>query len=319
MFLLSEYLLASGLAFNWVVSKNNVYQGSDAQGWCIGFAKNRDNFSVLEQSAMLGIAKNDGISAAFPKGYTWGESSLTVDDKMFLLSVQELADYVANYDGPALKTSFLTPGLSASSWLLRTPCWAGEHTTIFVSSIVLKHGNLVLSSKSSGNKASRPAFNLNLDSILYTSTAIRSKWDANVDDRLFAVNTVTNIPDWKITLKDSSRNFSASPSTTKLRANESLTVTYSGAKTGDNEYVSAMIVDENGDVLYYGRIAQNSESGSATITIPSEMATGTYTLKVFSEQYNGDYKTDYASDFVNIDFTFEQENEVKEVIRRWNL
>ena len=45
MFLLSEYLLASDLAFNWVVSKNNVYQASDAQGWCIGFAKNRDNFS----------------------------------------------------------------------------------------------------------------------------------------------------------------------------------------------------------------------------------------------------------------------------------
>ena len=301
MFLLSEYLLASGLAFNWVVSKNNVYQGSDAQGWCIGFAKNSDNFSVLEQSAMLGIAKNDGISAAFPKGYTWGESSLTVDDKMFLLSVQELADYVANYDGPALKTSFLTPGLSANDWLLRTPCWAGEQTTSFVGSIVLKHGNLVLSSKASGNKASRPAFNLNLDSILYTSTAIRSKWDANVDDRLFAVNTVTNIPDWKLTLKDSSRNFSASPSTTKLRANESLTITYSGAKTGDNEYVSAMIVDENGDVLYYGRIAQNSESGTATITIPSEMATGNYKLKVFSEQYNGDYKTDYGSKFVNID------------------
>ena len=301
MFLLSEYLLASDLAFNWVVSKNNVYQGSDAQGWCIGFAKNRDNFSVLEQSAMLGIAKNDGISAAFPKGYTWGESSLTVDDKMFLLSVQELADYVANYDGSALKTSFLTPGLSASSWLLRTPCWAGEQTNSFVSTINLKHGNLELGSKSSGNKASRPAFNLNLDSILYTSTATRSKWDANVDDRLFEVNIVMNIPEWRITLKDSSRNFSASPSTTKLRANESLTITYSGAKTGDNEYVSAMIVDENGDVLYYGRIAQNSESGTATITIPSEMVTGNYKLKVFSEQCNGDYKTDYGSKFVNID------------------
>ena len=301
MFLLSEYLLASDVVFNWSSPKKNVYQGSDAQGWCIGFAKNRDNFSVLEQSAMLGIAKNDGISAAFPKGYTWGESSLTVDDKMFLLSVQELADYVANYDGSALKTSFLTPGLSASSWLLRTPCWAGEQTNSFVSTINLKHGNLELGSKSSGNKASRPAFNLNLDSILYTSTATRSKWDANVDDRLFEVNIVMNIPEWRITLKDSSRNFSASASTTKLRANESLTITYSGAKTGDNEYVSAMIVDENDDVLYYGRIAQNSESGTATVTIPSEMATGTYTLKVFSEQCNGDYKTDYGSKFVNID------------------
>ena len=62
-----------------------------------------------------------------------------------------------------------------------------------------------------------------------------------------------------------------------------------------------MIVDENDDVLYYGRIAHNSESGIATVTIPSEMATGNYKLKVYSEQCNGDYKTDYASGFVNID------------------
>lgn len=111
----------------------------------------------------------------------------------------------------------------------------------------------------------------------------------------------TNSADWKLTLKDSSRYFNASVSTKKIRANESLTIRYSGAKAGNNEYVSAMIVDENDDVLYYGRIAQNSESGTATITIPSEMATGNYKLKVFSEQYNGDYKTDYASNFENID------------------
>lgn len=44
-------------------------------------------------------------------------------------------------------------------------------------------------------------------------------------------------------------------------------------------------------------------SGTASVTIPSDLAAGSYTLKVFSEQYNGDKKTDYASDFVNIPLT----------------
>ena len=107
MFLLSEYLLASDLAFNGDGGTENKYQGSEVQKWCIDFAKNLNNFSTLEQGAMLGITKNDGVPTAFHRDiYTWGESSLSVNDKMFLLSVQEVADYVANYDGPTLDTSF---------------------------------------------------------------------------------------------------------------------------------------------------------------------------------------------------------------------
>lgn len=301
MFLLSEYLLASDVVFNWSSPKKNVYQGSDAQGWCIGFAKNMDNFSVLEQSAMLGVAKNDNATSSL-FGRHFGESSLIINDKMFFLSAEELANYVANFEyANGMSASYLPPSIDKGIWWLRSP-WFFPNSSHDKSSVgsVSDYGGIVASLQYNPRSA-RPAFNLNLDSILYTSTAIRSKWDANVDDRLFAVNTVMNIPEWRITLKDTSRNFSASASTTKLRANESLTITYSGAKTGNNEYVSAMIVDENDDVLYYGRIAQNSESGTATVTIPSEMATGTYTLKVFSEQCNGDYKTDYGSKFVNID------------------
>ena len=174
MFLLSEYLLASDLAFNWVVSKNNVYQGSDAQGWCIGFAKNRDNFSVLEQSAMLGIAKNDGISAAFPKGYTWGESSLTVDDKMFLLSVQEVGDYVANFDGPALDTSFLIPGFSAKYWWLRTPALLNGDKNNFVAAYHFDYGFIGDIPIYRKEGASRPAFNLDSNNVLILLSFSRS-------------------------------------------------------------------------------------------------------------------------------------------------
>ena len=301
MFLLSEYLLASGLRFNGNGGTENKYQGSEVQKWCIDFANNSNNFSTLEQGAMLGITKKDEVTTAFPREYyIWGDSSLSVNDKMFLLSVQEVGDYVANYDGPALDASFLIPGSSATYWLLRTPALLKGDKNNFVAEYHFDYGSIGHTLIYRKEGASRPAFNLDSNNILFTSTAENGKLDEHVDDNLTTVNTTSN-PDWKITLKDSSRNFSASPSTTKIRANESLTITYSGAKTGNNEYVSAMIVDENDDVLYYGRIAQNSESGSATITIPSEMATGNYKLKVFSEQYNGDYKTDYASDFVNID------------------
>ena len=301
MFLLSEYLLASGLRFNGNGGTENKYQGSEVQKWCIDFANNSNNFSTLEQGAMLGITKKDEVTTAFPREYyIWGDSSLSVNDKMFLLSVQEVGDYVANFDGPALDASFLIPGSSATYWLLRTPALLKGDKNNFVAEYHFDYGSIGNTLIYRKEGASRPAFNLDSNNILFTSTAENGKLDEHVDDNLTTVNTTSN-PDWKLTLKDSSRNFSASASTTKLRANESLTITYSGAKTGNNEYVSAMIVDENDDVLYYGRIAQNSESGTARITIPSEMATGNYKLKVFSEQYNGDYKTDYASNFVNID------------------
>ena len=80
-----------------------------------------------------------------------------------------------------------------------------------------------------------------------------------------------------------------------------LQISYSGAQTGDNEYVSVLLCDNNDNILYYGNIAQNSASGTATLDIPSGLAVGNYTLKVFSEQCNGDYKTDYASAFQDID------------------
>ena len=287
MFLLSEYLFRKRS-----FGSNNTWQNSYVQQWCKGFASDQSNFSLAEQSAMLGVAKTDSDVNYF--NISWGESSLTVDDKMFFLSVRELADYVGNYyRAPELVATF--EGGNSDNWWLRSPS-VGNTTS---AGLVTNIGSVnIYSIKSS--LAARPAFNLNSNNVLFTSTAVNGKYDNAIDSSFTPVGT-TNSADWKLTLKDSSRYFNASVSTKKIRANESLTIDYSGAKIGDNEYVSAMIVDENDDVLYYGRIAHNSESGIATVTIPSEMATGNYKLKVYSEQCNGDYKTDYASGFVNID------------------
>ena len=147
----------------------------------------------------------------------------------------------------------------------------------------------------------RPAFKLNLNSVLFASAAVGGKPDGGL----------TPIPEysgseWKLTLLDSSRNFAVTEKAVSAAPDDTVTLNYSGATTGKNEYISVIIADNNG-AQYYGRVAQPTEAtGTVEIKIPSDIAPGSYTLKIFSEQYNGDYKTDYASKFTDISLTVEK-------------
>lgn len=144
----------------------------------------------------------------------------------------------------------------------------------------------------------RPAFNLNLNSVLFTSAAVGGKPDGG----LTPISEYTG-NEWKLTLLDNSRNFAVTETTASGTPGDPLTLHYSGATTGTNEYISVILADNSG-AKYYGRVAQPTEAtGTVEIEIPSDLAPGSYTLKVFSEQYNGDRKTDYASNFTNIALT----------------
>lgn len=191
------------------------------------------------------------------------------------------------------------PNWVTSSWYLRSP---GSKT--FYVAIVSSDGSVQYSGasirKKNNHRTVRPAFNLNLNAVLFTSAAVGGK-----PDGFKAVPEYTG-NEWKLTIKDSSRKIYASAAKTNLKAGESLSVEYFGAiNIGENEYISAMIADSAGNILYYGHVAHNnqSQSGTANITVPSDLADGSYTLKLFSEQCNGDYKTDYAGEFRNISFT----------------
>ena len=286
MFLLSEYLLSNGVKFNDDTSDGNAYQGSSAQTWCSDFACNINNFSPEEQSVMLGAAKTDDAENLYYAD--WDASSLTANDKMFFLSARELRDYIGN------KRVASDAAQNADTWWLRSPCNAISDKAGAVDS----DGNVISGSVDS-DFAARPAVNLDLNYVLFTSAAVGGKPDG------FNAVSVYSGNEWKMTLLDSSRsgfNVTATAiSTTTSGGNVS--IDYSGAKTGANEYVSALLVNSRNEVIYYGRIAENSESGTATISIPAGLAEGSYTLKVFSEQYNGDYKTDYASAFHDIALT----------------
>ena len=112
-----------------------------------------------------------------------------------------------------------------------------------------------------------------------------------------------------MTLLDSSRNFAVTEKTADGYPNDTIMLNYSEATIGKNEYISVILADNNG-AQYYGRVAQpTAASGTVEIKIPSDIAPGDYTLKVFNEQYNGDYNTDYASNFTDIALTVENRPE----------
>ena len=193
------------------------------------------------------------------------------------------------------------PNWVTSSWYLRSP---GSKT--FYVAIVSSDGSVQSSGasirKKNNHRTVRPAFNLNLNSVLFASAAVSGKPDGGL----------TPIPEysgneWKLTLLDSNRSFTVTEKTADAAPDDTITLHYTGATAGTNEYISAIIADSSG-TRYYGRVAQpTAESGTVEIKIPSDIAPGDYTLKVFNEQYNGDYNTDYASKFTDIALTVENQ------------
>ena len=193
------------------------------------------------------------------------------------------------------------PNWVTSSWWLRSP---GSKT--FYVAIVSSDGSVQYSGasirKKNNHRTVRPAFNLNLNSVLFASAAVGGKPDGG----LTPISEYSG-NEWKLTLRDSSRSFSVTSNKTVTAApGGTVEITYTGTETGGNEYVSVLLCDSNDNVLYYGKIAQNSASGTASIAVPGDLAPGDYTLKVFSEQCNGDYNTDYASNFTDIALTVEK-------------
>ena len=195
------------------------------------------------------------------------------------------------------------PGWASSYWWLRSP--DEDYSTAFVAGRgEVRYYGGYSTSKEFGV---RPAFDLNLDSVLFASAAVGGKPDGGLQP--VSPNYTGN--EWKLTLYDSKRN-DFSRTTWEVSASTkggTVEISYTDAKTGANEYISALIFDDVGNVIYYGRsnASLTEKDGTAQLTIPAGFAEGTYTLKVFSEQYNGDYNTDYASNFTDIALTVENQ------------
>ena len=298
LFLLSEDLLGSGgrgdVYFDGTSPYSNAWQGSDAQAWCNTFESS--NLDSLELAAILATTKSDDAFTSSTHNVSFAASTNILNsDQVFFLSAEEAVNSEYGFTDDAARIA--NYGNSASTWWLRSPY------ADFTSSTGLVDGyGRVYDGGVGLGWAARPAFKLNLNSVLFTSAAVGGKPDGGL-------TTISEYSgnEWKLTLKDSSRsNFAVTSAAVTAYTNGStVEISYTGAKTGANEYISALLVDDNGNPTYYGRsnAPLTETDGTAQLSVPAGFAEGNYMLKVFNEQYNDNYKTDYASDFTDISLT----------------
>lgn len=289
--------------------------------WLNGYGTDRDKsfietaFSDKEKSVILTTRLENG---RMDDSSTMSETWDFTNDSVFVLSLKEVLNTAYGFVGTTAEDSMrkvevtdyarngghiqttVSPG-QAPNWWLRTGkgtinVWEVTGTTgqigDFLASTVLNV---------------RPAFNLDLRNVLFTSKAAVS-WPLTIGSLTSMANTDTaDKNEWKITLKDNTRSsFTVTdPKPATARSDGNIEIHYSGAQTGNNEYVSAILADDKGSLRHYGHIAQNSASGNASVKMPDGLTDGSYTLKVFSQQCNGAYKTDYASNFADVQITID--------------
>ena len=298
LFLLSEDLLGSGghgdVYFDGTSPYSNAWQGSDAQAWCNTFESS--NLDSLELAAILATTKSDDAFTSSTHNVSFAASTNILNsDQVFFLSAEEAVNSEYGFTDDAARIA--NYGNSASTWWLRSP-----YADITSSTGLVDGYGRVYDGGVGLGWAARPAFNLNLNSVLFTSAAVGGKPDGGL-------TTISEYSgnEWKLTLKDSSRsNFAVTSAAVTAYTNGStVEISYTGAKTGANEYISALLVDDNGNPTYYGRsnAPLTETDGTAQLSVPAGFAEGNYMLKVFNEQYNDNYKTDYASDFTDISLT----------------
>ena len=305
---------------------------STIRSWLNGYDANentnRVDYSAADADSFLGSAFSGTEKSAIPKtaienknnGTTPG--GVATDDYIFLLSLEEVQEsaygFSSDTDRVATNTAYVAgggkaggsmlPEGSADIWRLRSPGGYDDYAAVVDDyGGVFNNGSLV----SSEGIAVRPAFKLNLESVLFTSAASGGKIPAASGGgnsggaavgEIFEIGPATD-DDWKMTVLDKGRQFAISD---VQLSGSAVSFSYSGAETGANEYISAVIM-KNGELTHYGRVLEldgttnGADGDNVSISIPSGMTLDADTeLYLFNEQYNGgvndDAKlTDYAS------------------------
>ena len=251
-----------------------------------------DGFSALEKAAVIPTTKTDGEYTVeysdLPGHYnpkTYQASELN-GAKLFFLSAAETEYYLPTFEDRA----------TGDWWWLRSrsaqiPSNMGVILTggEFLSNYV----NYLLDPDKGVIQGVRPAFQFDSSSVLFEYGADSPKPEPG--DGFYTYYAPNERFDPVLTLRDPDRSDFGVFREGSVCAGGKLTVQYWGAKTGPNEYISAVICDTDGSPLYYAS-ERSLGNGFASFDLPADLPGDEIILKVFNEQRNGQYKTDYASE-----------------------
>ena len=312
---------------------------STMRSWLNGYDANENinsvDYSAADVDSFLGSAFSGTEKGAIPKTAIENKNNGNIsggadtEDYIFLLSLDEVQNTTYGFSADtsddsariATNTAYVQGGGKTSGsmsptwvdmWWLRSPGTEPKLDSNAAAAVITRRGAVrVLGyAVNEGIRTIRPAFKLNLEQVLFTSAAERGKVPdpSGSGSSSGAVGEIFEIGpaygnDWKMTMLDKDRQFAISD---VQISGSTVSFSYSGAKTGTNEYISAVIMT-NGELTHYGRVLEldgtvnGADGDNVSISIPSGMTLDADTeLYLFNEQYNGgvndDTKlTDYAS------------------------
>lgn len=280
---------------------DNAYAGSVPESyiadWYNGFTT-AEQFAVVKRTLTGG--STDYGSAGYDSNRVKGES---VEAFLWLLSEAEVNAVAES----ARRTS-------VPAWWTRSP---GENSQN--EAYVDENGSVEPDGYISQGGGVRPAFDLNLSDVLFTSAAENGKISGDTGAGALTKVGVNTGDTWKVTVEAGHDSFAVDTGNVVYDDTEkAVQVPYYGAVTGDNEYISAVIVSDAGNIVYYGRVAQASaEKGTVSINLKDKISEGD-TLYVFNEQFNGDKdgdtpaRTDSASAMTAIPLVQDETPELSE-------
>ncbi|MCL2071190.1 MAG: hypothetical protein FWH07_03035 [Oscillospiraceae bacterium] len=181
----------------------------------------------------------------------------------------------------------------SSLWWLRSPGNFSNDAAFVFSGGVIVNGSGSFYIRNDGGV--RPALQLNLESVIFTSanTATGGKSATTIGGRFVQLQPSNNI---KFTmLHDSLELASVTPT---ARDGDTITFDYNGATAAKT--LSAVVM-RNDEVAHYGKLVDGTdENGTASLILPDDFDTTTDTIQLFVEETNGVNQTDFASEFVEL-------------------
>ena len=243
------------------------------------------------------IQKRDLASTPYNNGYPYTDGikgEAVTGALLWPLSPNEISNDTVSLNSTLKKTG--------SQWWLRSPS-GGDYYAAYVSDSGFTMASGTTVSKIYGV---RPAFTLTTEEILLLSNTSGGKRSGETGPEALTPALGEATDSWKLTVKDPAlEGFTLGSS---FRNGDLLTVSYSGAVTGENHFISAIVTDEAGSVKYYGRLkdlSQGQAEGDVEIDLSHVSLSQGDELYLFNEVYNGNCATDYAGGFTAVDLTAE--------------
>ncbi len=278
--------------------------GTDAQGVPSDLRKCIEAKYLNGDEQSLAFLNEKEVAAIAPRtlpgyGYEWDRYYYPDDYDSNRINGDDLKDALVwpLSEGEAGATDKSIRGAFGDYWL-RTPgdTSMDEDVSVRWGARVTTGGEIRKTEDITHENYVRPAFYLNEAAVLFTSSVEFGEDSGKSGaDALQKVGENSD-NEWKVTVLDPARKFTAGFE--ELHSQMTIKIEYENAVTGQDEYISAVVVDKDQNITYYGRIKPLSDpsdaAGSFTLSLNNKLKDGCK-VYVFNEHMNGDGYTDYAS------------------------